>query len=158
MDAFPSTFTFPIRLPYIVSDFFLLFDIIFCLLPADQVDVVPVAVPSLWTPCPFWIKPPPLLLAAVVAHAYAPPFVLYRLIMLLVANVYLLFFVNWVYDKTGNKETFVVTRPKPPYGRQGLAGSWGKHTNLGGLRHTFWFDHFLLLKGRQGTSSQYQYC
>ena len=43
---------------------------------------------------------------------------------------FFLFSVNclWVYDQTRNKETFVVTRPKPPYGRQGLAGSWCKDT------------------------------
>ena len=31
--------------------------------------------------------------------------------------------------------TIIITRPKPAYGRQGLAGSWGKNTDQAG---TFW--------------------
>ena len=35
----------------------------------------------------------------------------------------------------------IITRPKPPYGRQGLAGLWGQDTDQAG---TFWGQHLTL--------------
>ena len=47
----------------------------------------------------------------------------YMIIELVVGNI------------TKSNITIIITRPKPAYGRQGLAGLWGQDTDQGG---TFW--------------------